>query len=354
MRLLKIFRLLFSCAVAPVFAAEAPGESAVVTEGKINVRGKPGFIGEVITQLERGEKVTVIERIHLEKPKEGEPTNWARIKLPQNTPVWVFAPFVKDGKVAATRLNLRAGPGENHSVIGRLNRGDDVKAIRTVVEWMEVEAPEDAYAFIDLTLVKFDGTNAPPGIPTKVTPEAPTEPAAPNLAVNQPEPATNQPPTVVASTSAAPAPQENAPPGAVSNETVRSETAAVEPPAAPNPVNEPAVAPPAIQTSTPAPVATARREELPLLAPRKSAAEAKRIVRREGVVAATKSIQAPTWYQLVHPETGKVINYLYEERLGVKLKDYRGQKVMVSGEEAIDPRWPNTPIIDLETLDVLP
>ena len=38
----------------------------------------------------------------------------------------------------------------------------------------------------------------------------------------------------------------------------------------------------------------------------------------------------------------------------INLKDYRGQKVVVSGEEGIDPRWPNTPILDMETLDVLP
>src|SRR6185503_505077 len=99
---------------------------------------------------ERGDKVTVLERITVEKPKADEPTNWAKIKLPENTPVWVFAPFVKDSKVAATRLNLRAGPGENYSVLGRLNRGDDIKEIRKVEEWMEVQAPKDAYAFIDL------------------------------------------------------------------------------------------------------------------------------------------------------------------------------------------------------------
>ena len=68
----------------------------------------------------------------------------------------------------------------------------------------------------------------------------------------------------------------------------------------------------------------------------------------------TLSIQAPTWYELVHPQTKKTIDYLHEEKLGIKLKQFKGQKVIVSGEEAIDPRWPNTPILEIETLDIAP
>src|SRR5688572_28478444 len=147
MRRNKIAPLFLSLAALLSTIAVHAEETAVVTEGKINVRGKPSFAGEVITQLERGNKVTVLERINIEKPKPNEPTNWARIKLPENTPVWVFAPFVKENKVAVTRLNLRAGPSENYSVVGRMNRGDEVKGIRTVEEWTEIEAPKDAYAF---------------------------------------------------------------------------------------------------------------------------------------------------------------------------------------------------------------
>jgi hypothetical protein len=68
----------------------------------------------------------------------------------------------------------------------------------------------------------------------------------------------------------------------------------------------------------------------------------------------TRSIQAPTWYELIHPETKATINYLFEDKLGLNLKEYRGQKVVVTGEEAIDSRWPSTPILELETLDVAP
>jgi hypothetical protein len=346
MRRNKIASLFSLIAGVLLTAALHSQEIALVTEGKINVRGKPSFLGEVITQLERGDKVTVLERITVDKPKPNEPTNWARIKLPENTPVWIFAPFVKDGKVAATRLNLRAGPGENYSVIGRLNRGDEVNTIRTVEEWAEIQAPNDAYAFIDLDLIRFGpGTNAP-------------APAVSVAAVPQPEKTDTQPPP------AAPAPE------ATAVATTPAETSATEPKpsAASSETNVPTTAVSSPETSRPPepstvpPVAAQTTPELPKVAQpipaRREDPLPKRVVRREGVIRPTKSIQAPTWYELANADTGKTINYLYDQKFsansGIKLKDYRGKKVVTTGEEAIDPRWPNTPILDIETLDVVP
>jgi hypothetical protein len=355
----KIIPLLLSCTAFFLAVSPSAEETAVVTEGKVNVRGKPSLVGEVITQLERGDKVTVLERITAEKSKENEPTNWAKIKLPQNTPVWVFAPFVKDGKVAATRLNLRAGPGENHDVIGRLNRGDEVKAIRTIEEWTEIEAPKDAYAFIDLTLVKFDGaTNAPaPTIAATPQPQQPEktepQPAPVTTTTPAPTPETNAVAAATTETPATPAAVRLAEPVA-SEARSPADTAPATTSAATNlattvpeiPRTTPQTTPQPLPKVAP-PVPSRRNEPLP-----------KRVVRREGVIRATKSIQAPTWYELVNADSGKTINYLYDEKmrekLGLNLKDYRGKKVVVTGEEAIDSRWPNTPILDLETMDVLP
>jgi hypothetical protein len=351
--------LLLDANSSAIFSLNAAEETAVVTEGKINVRGKPSLIGEVVTQLERGDKVTVLERITLDKPRPSEPTNWARIKLPANTPVWIFEPFVKEGKVAATRLNLRAGPGENHDVIGRLNRGDDVKAIRTVGEWSEIAAPSDAYAFIDLTLVRFDGdTNAPTAPPTIVLnpqpqqPEQIRSPAPPTLPAGTPgeAPATNattlvsSEPAVTPTAPTTPQPADDLAPAIQPAPT--NVAAATEPDPAATSQNRP--------ESTPAPLPKVAQ---PL--PGKSQEPLpKRVVRREGVIRPTKSIQAPTWFELANADTGKTINYLYDQKFslnsGIKLKDYRGKKIMVTGEEAIDPRWPNTPILEIETLDVLP
>ena len=80
----------------------------------------------------------------------------------------------------------------------------------------------------------------------------------------------------------------------------------------------------------------------------------KRIVRREGIVRSTTSIQAPTYYELLSPEHHKTVNFLYTDKIGIDLKDYRGRTIIVTGEEGIDPRWPKTPLIEVDTLELIP
>ena len=55
----------------------------------------------------------------------------------EDLPAEIGKGVVKDGVVVPNRLNLRAGPGENYSVLGRLEKGAAVKSIRTIEEWME-------------------------------------------------------------------------------------------------------------------------------------------------------------------------------------------------------------------------
>jgi uncharacterized protein YraI len=63
--------------------------------------------------------------------------------MPTNVPVWINASFIEltNSTVKPARLNMRAGPGEKHSVVGLLERGAAVKPIRTTDEWMEIETP---------------------------------------------------------------------------------------------------------------------------------------------------------------------------------------------------------------------
>lgn len=330
-------------------------EDAVVTEGKINVRGQPSLIGEVVTQLQRGEKVTVLEKIEVQNPKPGDPAVWAKIKLPANTPVWVFSPLVKDGVIAVSRANLRGGPGENYSVLGRLERSAPVKTIRTIEEWMEIEAPAGTYAFVDASLIKSEGGTAAPSTTVPGVAAAPVAAAENNAGNNPPAPvqqeAPRQPVPETGNVAAAPAPA----PGASSPEqpaSSSSETLTPSPSSAVPAANAPVAA--ATQPAAPAPAQPLPQVGPAAAAPAVESAPSKRLVRRQGVVRATRSIQAPTWYELIHPQTKETINYLHEEKLGVKLKEYRGRAVIVSGEEAIDPRWPETPIMELESLEVAP
>ena len=135
----------------------ASGEEVATVKGdRVNVRGQAKLNSEVVTQLKRGEAVTVLEEIEVKKPKKGDPPKWAKILLPANTPVWVYAPYIEltNKTVNIRRLNVRAGPGENYSILGRLDRGTPVKEIRVVENWMEIEAPATACAFVAADLLE--------------------------------------------------------------------------------------------------------------------------------------------------------------------------------------------------------
>ena len=76
-----------------------------------------------------------------------------------------------------------------------------------------------------------------------------------------------------------------------------------------------------------------------------------RIVTREGIVRRTLDIQSPTGYVLEHLDSGKKIIYLVlDEQVALKLNWFVGKQVLVSGEEALDARNANTPVLLVNTL----
>ena len=66
------------------------------------------------------------------------------------------------------------------------------------------------------------------------------------------------------------------------------------------------------------------------------------------------SIQAPTYFALQSLDTGKMINYLYSPSTNLMLKDFMGKRIIVTGEEVLDERWPNTPVINVDALQAVP
>lgn len=292
----------------PVFLS--PG-AATITGNNVNVRGKATMFSEIVKRLNSGDGVIVIEQVIRDKPKGGEPTQWAKIGIPPDVHVWVHASYVDatNKVVLPRRLNVRTGPGENYSVVGVLEQGAPVKEISMKGNWMEIESPADAYAFVAAMYLKQEG--APVTVPPIVSIAPPVPEPAPTPAV-VPEPA-----TVAATTTEAP-----------------------------TPVPAPAAAP------TPEPAAT----PAPELAPAPPAAEEpppKRIVQHEGVVKGTWSIQAPTKFALVDTNSGKTVNYLYTSSTNLDLRRYKGLNIIVTGEEGLDERWKNTPVISIQRIQVV-
>lgn len=347
-------------AMAPGRAADEPVQSsglkpgpAVVksnVSGMVNVRGQPTITSEVVTRLARGQAVTVLEEITLAKPKPDEPAHWAKIALPEGVFVWVHSLFVDPDThtVKATQLNLRSGPGENYSVLGRIPKGTAIQEVERQGDWIKIQPPEGAYGFVAAHLL----TNVPPSAEVAAAPPpshpAPP-PAQPPAAAAQPTPPaiTSPPPTIVAEP-IAPAPTSPPPPTIVAEPI----PAPVAPVAAPTNQPAPSPAAPAVAQETKEPAAPTPPPPAVVL-PGPEAEEKPipvRKVTREGYVRSSVSIQAPSHYVLESLDNRKVLNYIYSPSTNIVLRDFFGKRIIVTGEEVLDERWPNTPVLNVESV----
>ena len=131
-----------------------PSEIGKVTADRANVV-PASLIGERVTQL-RKKMVTVLATVKIDPPKEGEPSEWLKIAMPAGGQTWVHMAFVKEGKVTANKLNVRAG-GRTLSIVAHLAKDDEVKEKRTSGDWIEIEHPEGAHSFVAASFVEIGG-----------------------------------------------------------------------------------------------------------------------------------------------------------------------------------------------------
>jgi uncharacterized protein YgiM (DUF1202 family) len=250
-------------AITEPTVALVPGPAEVAAN--INARGQAGLKGEVVAHLKKGDAVTVLGQINLDKHKTGEPAQWAKIALPSSTHAWVKSSYIDatSKTVLPKKLNLRGGPGENYSVLGVIERGTTVNPITTKDEWTQIDPPASSYAFVAAMYLKQEATAAPAPVaepqPAMAQPSAPSEPAVPPV----------------------------------------------------------------------------------------------RIVSHEGVVRHVASPVAPTKYELYDPATEVNINYLYTTSPTLDLSRYVNMRIIVTGEEGLDARWKDTPIINIQSIQVI-
>ena len=287
-----------------------PG-TAQVTANNLNLRGRAGLTGEVIGHLNQGDGVTILSQTSLKKHAVGEPEQWAKIALPASTKIWVNANFVHVATktVLPKKLNLRAGPGENYSVLGTIEHGTVVTETDRKGSWIQIEPPTNAFAYVAAMYLKQEATgsiaaNPPPSTETEPTPTTPP-PAAEPTTVAETQPIMSEP--------------TNAVPAGVETNSTDLATAGIN------------AAPSAANTTPPPP----------------------RVVAHEGVVGRVDSLIAPTAYVLYDPVTRKEINFLYTTSTHLDIGRYYGMRIIVTGEEAMAERWPDTPVLTIQRIEVL-
>jgi hypothetical protein len=78
-----------------------------------------------------------------------------------------------------------------------------------------------------------------------------------------------------------------------------------------------------------------------------------RIVTHEGTVRSSVSPVAPTAFELYDPANDKAINYLFSTSTNLNLSRYNGLHITVTGEEGMETRWQDTPVITIQKIYVL-
>ncbi|MBI1841057.1 MAG: SH3 domain-containing protein [Verrucomicrobia bacterium] len=328
---------------------------AEVTQEKVNVRSRPAADSEVVARLKSKDTVNILEEVTAKKAGPGEPSRWAKIAWPESASVWVFADFLdrSASTVKVAKLNLRSGPSENHSVVGVLEKGAAVKKLEAKGDWWKISPPETCVAYVAASLL----AQKPQADKVAVVPPTPAPPiasAAPRRPITPPIPLARPLP---------PAPVPAPVPIGDNGLTVAplSPPPSVTPPSPPPVVFRPAfTAPPSIarapepaKSSLPPPVLTREPGTLDIR-PIPETAFVKRIVSREGRVRRAWSVQAPTPLVLENLHNGRVMNYLYSTSTNLNLGMFRGKVVTVTGEEALDERWPHIPVIRVESLQTPP
>jgi hypothetical protein len=363
------------CLSALLAGASHAAETATISAGTANVRGRAGFIGEVITHLKQGDPVTILDRVTLTSPKAGEPAEWLKIALPANTPVWVHGSYVDPAAktVTASRLTVRGGAGINYSVLGFLSQGTAVKEIRRQGDWIEIEPTAELHAFVAASVVNLQpaaattaptvATAAPVPVQTAPAETVTPPPAEATTTATEPVPDTTTVATPVVQAPAAPAGSDIGTPVATTPPTTPPPTTTIIAEPAPAIATPPVDAGRELTIEERAQQVLERRtrdsqrwevaigpddqilRELP---------EQRRQVTREGKIRRAVSIQAPGDFILTHAESGLRLNYLYTSSTNLPLKELHGVKVRIQGEEGIDSRWPGTPVLLIKSLEVLP
>lgn len=128
----RIARTLF-LTTALASAALANAADFVSIKGKsVNIREQPTTQSARVWELSRGYPLQVLKR-------QGD---WLQVRDFEETLGWVYAPLtvkIAHRVVKVETANLRAGPGTNHKVLGKLVQGEILRTLARSGSWVKIE-----------------------------------------------------------------------------------------------------------------------------------------------------------------------------------------------------------------------
>ena len=120
-------------------------EKATVTASTLNVRSGPGTNYSVVGKVYKGNSVEILSSSN----------GWHKIKMSNGSTGWSSGQYLntsgtsnggtttpstgKKGTVTASTLNVRSGAGTNHSVIGKVYKGNSVEILSSSNGWHKIK-----------------------------------------------------------------------------------------------------------------------------------------------------------------------------------------------------------------------
>ena len=135
--------MVFSQEHLPPYLAESTGDH-------VNVRAGQSANFERLCQLAKGEEVVVL----------GKEYSWYKIQLPSSAKSFVNKNYVQflglnAGGITAADVNIRAGAGIHHTVLGQLAKGVQIYIQEEFEEWYRIEPIAESYGWVSQDFLVF-------------------------------------------------------------------------------------------------------------------------------------------------------------------------------------------------------
>lgn len=145
-----------------IFAAE-PLKVKVMAD-RVNLRAKPIPTAEVVGQVSCNDILLA----------RSWGDDWVEIEPPEHVDLWVHQDLVRENEVLTQNVNVRAGPGVNYAVVGKVSPSDAIIRRGIMGEWVKIAPPATASLWISSSLVQMERSSEPAAVPVEPEPPAAT------------------------------------------------------------------------------------------------------------------------------------------------------------------------------------
>lgn len=146
--LFSLFCLSLLFPITPSFSEGELPFVGRVTGNRVNVRVGSNANTAVVTQLNKGKLVLVLE----------EDDAFFFIEPPEGTTFWIYSRLVRDGWPKSDDVNVRSGPGTHYPIVCQVDKNTSLDIVEEKEKWIRIRPPQGSTAKINKDYVVYFST----------------------------------------------------------------------------------------------------------------------------------------------------------------------------------------------------